>query len=221
MPASLPGGTDSGVSKAAESDARRTVHSTGERPDNAGGRVRLDAAQDEELFPIGAPVRIEHRKPWKRTVTSVGKVASYRDGLLTIARTFAPGGRYDSLGDKMLPGDHGTVEVVEGGWVLRRTYRRADGRLIGELYNIQTPAEFAPGVVCYTHLEVDVARFADGRVQVVDEQDLAVVVRAGAISRELADSALAIAQHLADVLRVGGDWRSLETGLGSGSSKHA
>src|SRR5207248_8959960 len=117
---------------------------------------------------------------------------------------------YDTLGESILSGDHGTIEVVEGGWVLRRTYWRADGRLIGELYNIQTPATFSPGVVRYTDLEVDVARFADGRVAVVDVEDLEVVVRAGAISRELADTALSIAHHLADILRAGGDWREAD-----------
>jgi hypothetical protein len=161
------------------------------------------------LFRVGSPVVIEHRKPWKRTLTMRGTVASYADGLLVVERRFAPGGRYDSLGDRMLPGDHGTIEVVEGGWVLRRTYRRADGRLIGELYNIQTPATFAPGLVWYTDLEVDVVRFGDGRVQVVDEEDLAVVVRAGAIAPELAERAVMLAYRLAEVLRAGGDWRSV------------
>jgi predicted RNA-binding protein associated with RNAse of E/G family len=69
-------------------------------------------------------------------------------------------------------------------------------------------------VVRYTDLEVDVVRFGDGRVEVVDQEDLAVVVRAGAISRELADTALAIAYRLADVLRSGGDWRSVALGGG-------
>jgi hypothetical protein len=161
------------------------------------------------LFPIGSRVRIEHAKPWKRTVTMQGTVASFDDGLLVVERRFSAGGRYDTLGDRKLAGDHGTIEVLEGGWVLRRTYYRADGRLIGELYNVQTPAEFRPGLVRYTDLEVDVARYADGRVEVVDVEDLEVVVRAGAIPRELADQALRIAYRLAETLRVGGNWRSV------------
>jgi hypothetical protein len=163
------------------------------------------------LFPLGSGVRIEHAKPWKATVTMTGTVANWSDGCLTILRSFnRPGGRYDTLGERILAGDHGTIEVIEGGWVMRRTYSRADGRSIGELYNIQTPATFSPGVVRYTDLEVDVARFADGRVQVVDEEDLAVVVRSGGITRELADRAVAIAHRLADILRRGGDWRTAD-----------
>lgn len=160
-------------------------------------------------FAVGSPVVVEHRKPWKGTVTMRGTVASWDGALLVINRRFSPGGRYDSLGDRKLAGDYGTIEVLDHAWVLRRTYRRADGRLIGELYNIQTPAELSPGLVTYTDLEVDVVRFADGRVQVADQEDLEVVVRAGAISRELADTALALAHRLAETLRAGGDWREV------------
>ena len=169
------------------------------------------------LFPVGSLVRVEHAKPWKATVTMTGTVASWSDGWLVIERRFRrPGGRYDTLGERIQVGDYGTIEVAEGGWVLRRTYVRAAGRPIGELYNIQTPAAFSPGVVRYTDLEIDVARFADGRVQVVDEEDLAVVVRAGGIALELADQARSIAFRLADVLRAGGDWRAVAFGSEGG-----
>ncbi len=124
----------------------------------------------------------------------MGIVESWHEGLLTIRRTFTARGRYDTLGERMLAGDYGTIEVVDRGWVLRRTYFRADGRIVGELFNIQTPA---------------VARFADGRVQIVDEEDLATVVRAGAVPLELAERALDIARRLAGVLRAGGDWRTV------------
>ncbi len=150
---------------------------------------------------------VEHVKPWKRTTTISGVVSSYVDGQLTILRTFKPGGRYDTIGERILPGDHGLIEVVEGGWVLRRAYFRADDRPIGELFNIQTPVQLFPGRVRYTDLEVDVVRFPDGGVRIVDEQDLATVVRAGAIKPELAEKALAIARKLAEVLEAGGDWR--------------
>lgn len=152
---------------------------------------------------------LEHVKPWKSTIRTTGVVDSWQDGVLTIRRTFKPGGRYDTLGERMLPGDYGTIEVIDQGWVLRRTYFRADGQTVGELFNIQTPAQLSPGRVRYTDLEVDVARFADGRVQVVDEEDLATVVRAGAIAPELAERALDIARRLADVVRAGGDWRGV------------
>ena len=163
-----------------------------------------------QLFPVGSLVRLEHGKPWKRSITMTGIVRSWRDGLLVIERTFPAGGRYDSLGDEKLAGDHGLVEVVGGSWVLRRVYFRADGQRIGELFNIQTPAILQPGVVRYTDLEVDVVRHGDGRVEVVDTEDLARAVAIGGITPALADTALAIARRLADVLREGGDWREAD-----------
>jgi probable ribonuclease FAU-1 len=161
-------------------------------------------------FQPGRIVHIEHVKPWKSTITTSGVVREWSDGLLTLQRTFKAGGRYDSLGERILPGDYGTIEVPEGGWVLRRAYFRADGRPIGELYNVQTPAELGRDRVRYTDLEVDVVRFPDGRVQVVDEEDLDTVVRSGALSPELAERARAIAYRLADTLRAGGDWRTAD-----------
>jgi hypothetical protein len=162
------------------------------------------------LFPVGSRVRIEHRKPWKRSVVMSGAVQSWDDGLLVVARTFTPGGSYDSLGDPKRAGDHGLIEVIDGGWVLRRTYYRADGRLIGELYNIQTPVELRPGLVRYTDLEVDVVRRRDGSVEIVDLDDLSAAVRAGGISPDLADVARAVADRLAELLRAGGDWRQAD-----------
>jgi hypothetical protein len=162
------------------------------------------------LFAVGSTVLIEHQKPWKRPITMTGVVRSFSDGQLVIERTFAPGGRYDSLGDEKRAGDHGSVEVIEGSWVMRRSYYRADGRLIGELYNIQTPTELHPGVVRYTDLEVDVMRGSEQRAQVVDEDDLAATVQLGGISPELANTALAIAYRLAEILGTGGDWRDAD-----------
>jgi probable ribonuclease FAU-1 len=162
------------------------------------------------LFPVGSPVRLEHGKPWKGAITMNGVARSYRDGLLVVERTFTAGGRYDSLGDEKRDGDHGIVEIVPGGWVLRRAYYRADGHLIGELFNIQTPVELRRGVVRYTDLEVDVVRRRDGSVEVVDEDDLRRTVLIGGISPDLAETALVIAHRLADILREGGDWRTAD-----------
>ncbi|HEY0583233.1 MAG TPA: DUF402 domain-containing protein [Chloroflexota bacterium] len=164
------------------------------------------------MFPVGSKVRIVHGKPWKRTVTMHGVVRSFdeRERLLTVERTFAPGGRYDSLGDPKLAGDHGLIEIVERSWVLRRVYFRRDGSVIGELYNVQTPVEFRPGEVRYTDLEIDVVRRRDASVEVVDEDDLARAVEIGGISPALAETARVIAYRLAELLRSGGDWRQAD-----------
>ena len=158
----------------------------------------------------GDPVQIVHAKPWKRTVTMRGTVADWDGTLLTVRRTFSGGGSYDSLNLPILRGDWGTIEVPHGGRLLRRAYYRQDGTLVGELFNVQTPAEIEGSTVRYIDLEVDVVRFPDGRVQVVDEDDLAAAVRVGGITPELAEEARTLAHRLAEILAAGGDWRTIE-----------
>ena len=158
----------------------------------------------------GSRVAIIHAKPWKRTITMRGTVRSWDGALLTLERRFSAGGRYDSLNVPKLGGDWGTIEVVQGSRVLRRAYFRQDGTLIGELFNIQTPAEVADGLVRYVDLEVDVVRMPDGKVTVVDEDDLAAAVRIGGMDADTAEAARALAYRLADILRAGGDWRTAD-----------
>src|SRR5437764_7307259 len=117
---------------------------------------------------------------------------------------------YYSLYLPILRGDWGTIEVPNGGRLLRRAYYRQYGTLVGELFNVQTPAEITGDTVRYVDLEVDVVRFPDGRVVVVDEDDLAAAVRAGGVTTEQAEQALALARRLAETLRAGGDWRTVD-----------
>ena len=170
---------------------------------HSGGRAAASPAP-------GALVRIQHNKSWKRSVTMTGAVLEWDGETLVLERSFSAGGRYDSLHVPKLAGDSGTIEVVRGSWVLKRSYHRVDGSLIGELYNVQTPAEIEPGVVRYVDLEVDVVRMPDGRVAVVDEDDLDAAVRVRGITPDLADKARTVAHRLADILRAGGDWREAD-----------
>ena len=189
-----------------------------------GQRARSDGARRgppradrlARVLAPGARVRVVHAKPWKRTITMSGTVVGWADGVLTLWRAFSAGGTYDSLDRPKQAGDHGTIEVVQGGWVLRRTYQRADGTPIGELYNVQTPAEIGPGGVRYVDLEVDVLRLPDGRVEVVDEADLEAAVQVGGISPAVAETARAIAHRLAEILRAGGDWREADAPFRTG-----
>ena len=176
---------------------------------NQSGRQQGPERYRGPALAPGAPVSIVHAKPWKRTITMRGTVASWDGELLTVERTFAAGGQYDSLHVPKLAGDWGTIEVPRGGWILRRAYFRRDGSLIGELFNIQTPAEIDARGVRYVDLEVDVVRRPDGSVAIVDEDDLDAAVRAGGLRPELAERAREVARRLAAVLRAGGDWRSV------------
>lgn len=163
----------------------------------------------------GAPVSVVHAKPWKRTITMRGTVRTWDGVLLTVERRFSGGGQYDSLNVPKLAGDWGTIEVAQGSRVLRRAYYRQDGTLVGELFNIQTPAEIADGMVRYVDLEVDVVRMPDGRVAVVDEDDLATAVRVGGIDPETAEVARALAHRLAAILREDGDWSTADAASSS------
>jgi hypothetical protein len=155
-------------------------------------------------------VTIVHAKPWKRTITMRGYVTAWDGMMLTLERQFTAGGQYDSLNVPKLAGDWGTIEVPQGGWILRRAYYRRDGELIGELFNIQQPAVIDRRGVRYVDLEVDVVRMPDGSVTVVDEDDLAAAVRARGISQALEDTARTLAYRLADILRADGDWRTAD-----------
>jgi hypothetical protein len=188
------------------SDRRPPHRRPGRRPDRQVPRPDPRAA----TFEVGSTVSVVHAKPWKRTITMRGTVQSWDGTLLTLERMFSAGGQYDSLNVPKLAGDWGTIEVVQGGRVLRRAYYRQDGRLVGELFNIQTPAAIANGMVRYVDLEVDVLRMPDGTVTVVDLDDLEAAVRVGGIDRETADAALMLARRLAEILRAGGDWRAAD-----------
>ncbi len=186
--------------------SRRPHHGPGRQED----RPPVPSGRPGTAPVLGAPISIVHAKPWKRTITMRGTVDAWDGALLTVKRTFSGGGQYDSLHVPKLNGDWGTIEVVPGGRVLRRAYYRLDGSLVGELFNIQTPAQIADGMVRYVDLEVDVVRMPDGRVTVVDEDDLVAAVRVGGIDAETADAARQLAYRLAEVLRAGGDWRTAD-----------
>ena len=185
---------------------QRPKHGSRSQPGRQGGPSRHVGGA---LAP-GTPVAIVHAKPWKRTITMRGTVSAWDGELLTVERTFSAGGQYDSLNVPKLAGDWGTIEVPRGGWVLRRAYFRRDGTLIGELFNVQTPAEIDDRSVRYIDLEVDVVRMPDGLVAVVDEEDLEAAVRVGGIRPETAAQARAVAHRLAEILREDGDWRTAD-----------
>ncbi len=126
-----------------------------------------------------------------------GTVARLVPGeVLVLERQFRGGGTYDSLDLPKEEGDHGAVELYEDRWWGRRTYFRADGTPIGEIYNIHTPPELYPDGVRYLDLEVDVVRYPDGKVAVVDEDVLARKAEEGLIPAPLAERALKEAREL-------------------------
>jgi hypothetical protein len=172
--------------------------------DHTSGEALVKALFDElvssHLRPR-TPYEVDHVKAGERVVQTRATIREHRRGTIELARQFRPGGRYDSLAEPILPGDTGTMTLTEGSWVVRRQYFRADGTLIGELHNINTPVELYADHARYVDLEVDVAVWPPHRVSVVDKAELDRKVAGRLIPEALAAEALRRAEELAAMLR--------------------
>lgn len=160
----------------------------------------------------GQPVVVHHDKPWRkgRPITLRGWVERYDGKELVVGRRFrSPGFPYDGLEAVQEAGDRGLIELRRGAWVSRRRYFRANGRLIGDLYNVQTATTFARDGARYVDLEIDVAYLPHRAPPVViqDEAELEAAMRKGGISAELGARARWIAEELVRRLESGDpDW---------------
>lgn len=168
------------------------------------------AGLEEELlagsYRPGERIEVQHVKPWSpRLITLRGELERREGGRVDLRRSFRPGGTYDSLDAPILPGDRGSLELRASAWVSRRAYWRADGREIGELYNVQTPTELYRGRVRYVDLEIDVMRLPGQPPRIVDEDDLERAERGGQVPADLVAMARRVAQRLAERLAAGDD----------------
>ncbi len=185
----------------------KTVDAT--KVDEVEARVPAEelaaAAQNlwEEMFAShylpGKTVALWHLKAGESPIRQSGVVVERTRERLVLRRNFKAGGLYDGLGVPKEAGDYGLVELYPERWWGRRQYFRADGTLIGELYNIHTPPEFLPTGVRYLDLEVDIA-VAGGEVRVLDREILEKKAAEKLISEALAQKAWEEAQKLLDLL---------------------
>lgn len=147
----------------------------------------------------GKTVTIWHLKAGEPLIRQTGEVLVRTEEKLVLRRRFRPAGTYDGLGLQKEAGDYGLVEFFPERWWSRRLYFRADGTLLGELYNIQTPPEFVPEGVRYLDLEVDVI-VSSAQVRIMDTEILAEKVGQKKIPEALARQALAEAQRIGEAL---------------------
>ncbi|MEN3009855.1 MAG: DUF402 domain-containing protein [Candidatus Bipolaricaulaceae bacterium] len=165
----------------------------------AKGEAALAQVLEGELiwahYAPGKPVSIVHGKAGEAPIRQGGELVEAQRGRAVVRRAFRPGGTYDGLGLPKNAGDHGYVEFLEGRWWSRRTYFRANGELLGEIYNIQTPPEFLPGEIRYLDLEIDIARVG-GELRLLDAEVLEKKAAEGLISPVLAERAWAEARAL-------------------------
>ena len=160
-----------------------------------------------DTFTKGKEIRIEHVKLDGRVIfLSEGEIVekNFEGKKLVLRRSrFKGRTKYDGLGIEKREGDYAVSEVQEGQWYYRHTYLREDGTLIGRYVNINTPVEFYPDRIRYVDLEIDVVQMPDGRVIVMDEDDLEKQFQAGYLSEELKERAKREASQRAERLREG------------------
>jgi hypothetical protein len=113
-------------------------------------------------------------------------------------KKFTGRNRYDGLNLPKEEGDYAVTEVTEGNFFYRHSYFRRDGRFIGYYYNINTPVEFYPDKIRYVDLEIDVVRWPDGKIEIIDEEDLNRYAASCHLSNELFEKATETAR---DILR--------------------
>jgi Ribonuclease G/E len=153
-----------------------------------------------ETYTCGKSMALDHVKPDGRTISlSEGEIVDVRPaekGLVLKRSRFGGRARYDGLGIAKQPGDYALSTVKEGAWYYTHTYFRRDGQPIGDYVNINTPVEYYPDRIRYIDLEIDVVRWPDGRVEIIDQGDLKARYRAGNITARLKNRALETAQEL-------------------------
>ena len=152
---------------------------------------------------VGDRVSIEHGKPAGHTVTlGRGEVTERTaDGGLTVRRELSGGGTYDGLGVTRESGDVALTNFEEGRWWYPTVYRTEGGDRKGTYVNVCTPVECFPDAVRYVDLHVDVVKGGDGRVDRLDDDELAAAVDAGQLPAALAERAREVAASVERALR--------------------
>lgn len=149
-------------------------------------------------YQLGRTIAVEHVLLEGKVIVMKGRLTEFDPelGLAIIKRSFSGTGKYNGLNLLQEAGDWGIIEAKEGSWICKRSYYRQHGDLIGELYNINTGIELYPDKIRYLDLKVDVVRWADGKVKVIDKAELYQSVKDGFIRGQLANKALEIAEEL-------------------------
>ena len=115
---------------------------------------------------------------------------------LLIVREIRGRGFYDGLGTLREPGDLALTRTGSGSMRFATSYMGANGTYKGTYVNLNTPVEICPNAIRYVDLEVDVCIWPDGRVRILDEDELGQAVEAGVISERLAEEVMAEAERV-------------------------
>lgn len=160
------------------------------------------------IYPkLGDMIYITHVKLDGRVLElTPGRIISIqrRDDELvfSLKRQFREGGYYDGLELPKERGDYGITEVKIGSWYMKTLYFSSTGKLKGEYYNISTGIEFIPpNRIRYIDLAVDVVKYPDGTVKVLDLDQLQEALNEGFISKRTYDDVMEKIKYLEQLLR--------------------
>lgn len=153
----------------------------------------------QDSFRPGNTIGIEHVKPEGQLIQLIpGKVRDFdvASNRLIIKREGLRPGRYDGLAIAKEEGDYAITETQQGTWVVIHSYYSMTDELKGQFYNINTPVEFYPDRIRYVDLHIDVIRWPDGKVKVIDRELLDEAQKSGYISQALKEKAEQVVQEL-------------------------
>lgn len=181
---------------------KRQLSSHPEKREMVGKNLESRLIWDK--FEKGRLISIDHVKSNGEKISlSEGEIIEFdceKRNLILQRRRYKGGHKYDGLSVPKQSGDYAITKVKEGDWFYRHTYYHQDGQLIGEYYNINTPVEFYPERIRYIDLEIDVVKWPDGKVEIIEEESLDEQVRSGYLSKELAERAKRAAKELKEKL---------------------
>ncbi|MHA1594843.1 MAG: DUF402 domain-containing protein [Candidatus Baldrarchaeia archaeon] len=162
------------------------------------------------IYPkIGDILQITHIKLDGRVFElTPGRILSVRrfngEISFTIKRQFREGGYYDGLDVPKERGDYGITEIKVGNWYMKTRYFSSTGKLKGEYYNISTGIEFIPpNKIRYIDLAVDLVKYPDGTVKVLDIDELKRAAEEGYISKRTYDNIMEKVKYLEELLKEG------------------
>jgi len=136
---------------------------------------------------IGEIIEIEHIKlNGKRIHLAPGKIIEKTNNPLTLKllRKFRSGGIYDALNIPIEEGDYGITEITQGSWYMKTSYYNKEKELKGEYYNISTGIEIHPQKITYIDLAIDVVKWSNNNVKVVDKEELEEAYKKGIITEK-------------------------------------
>ena len=153
-----------------------------------------------DTYQTGKHLRIEHVKMNGQVIfLSEGEIIECNpvERTLLLKRSqFKGRSRYDGLKTPKQKGDYAMTALREGAFSYHHTYFRHDGEVIGTYYNINTPIECYPDKIRYVDLDIDVVRWPDGTVEIIDEDMLDRSAQRGFLGTALQKKAKDLAREL-------------------------